>query len=369
MSKWGRKLGKHRFLLILIGLAIVAGASLPPFMTASCLTRQQTPEQRALDNLRNMTRGDVLPSEDVVARIESDYPRSKAGALARILRAKIKLNAKDYLGAASLLDANVISEQTSLADYALFLHGSALEQAGRDAEARAYYQELIHDYPTSLRTGEASLRAAELLMRSGGAAAVPLLLKNLDEKDDAPALLATAKAYEQSSDQTRALAAYRRIYFFSPDSPESTIALAALPRLGSTSSPASVAEATARAERLLAARKFTDALSAYADAFVKFPATATPENQLHRGIAAYNVRKFPEAIASLNAVPASAGEVRAEALYYLAHTYARARQWDGARSTAEELRRTFPASNFTPRTFVAIGQVAADAKNLTDSSY
>ena len=83
MSKWGRKLGKHRFLLILIGLAIVAGASLPPFMTASCLTRQQTPEQRALDNLRNMTRGDVLPSEDVVARIESDFPRSKAGALAR----------------------------------------------------------------------------------------------------------------------------------------------------------------------------------------------------------------------------------------------------------------------------------------------
>src|SRR5436190_6662016 len=370
MSRTGSKLGKHRFLLILLGLVIVAGASLPPFMTASCLTRLQTSaEQKALDNLRNMTRGGALPPEDVVARIESDFPRTKTAALARILRARIKLNAKDYQGAASLLDAKVISEQTSLEDYALFLHGSALEQAGRDAEARSYYQQLIHDYPSSLRTREATLRAAELLVKSGSAAAVPLLLKNLDEKDDGAALLATAKAYEQSSDQIHALAAYRRIYFFAPDSPESAVALAALPRLGSNSSPTSAAEATARAERLFGARKFTDALAAYGDAFVKFPATATPQNQLHKGIAAYNVRKFPEAIDSLNAVPLSAGEVRAEALYYLAQSYARARQWEGARSTAEELRRTFPASNFTPRTFVAIGQLAADAKNLTDSSY
>src|SRR6476620_9585676 len=99
MSKWGRKLGKHRFLLILIGLAIVAGASLPPFMTASCLTRQQSPaEIRALENLRAMTRNGVLPAEDVVARIESDFPRSKAAALARIVRARIKLKTNDYAG-------------------------------------------------------------------------------------------------------------------------------------------------------------------------------------------------------------------------------------------------------------------------------
>src|SRR6266851_196932 len=369
MSKWGRKLGKHRFLLIFIGLAIVAGASLPPFMTASCLTRQQTPEQSALDNLRNMTRGDVLPSEDVVARIESDFPRSKAGALARIVRARIKLNAKDYLGAATLLDAKVIRDQTSLADYALFLRAGAFEQALRSAEARALYQELIHDYPTSLRAREAALRDADLLVRGGDVAAVPLLLRDLDQKDDATALLATAKAYEQTSDQTRALAAYRRIYFFAPASAESAEALPAFTRLGSTASPASAEEATARAERLFAAKKFTDSLAAYGDSFAKFPPTATPENQLHRGIAAYSLRKTTDAVAALNSVPASAGETRAEALYYLAQTYARARQWDQARATAEDLRRSFPASNFTPRTFVAIGQVANDAKNPTDASY
>ncbi len=369
MSKWGRKLGKHRFLLIFIGLAIVAGASLPPFMTASCLTRPQTPEQRALDSLRNMTRGDVLPSEDVVARIEAEFPRSKAGALARILRARIKLNAKDYLGAAGLLDAKVIRDQTSLADYVLFLQAGAYEQAQRNPEARALYQELIHEYPTSLRAREAALRVAELLIRGGEAAAVPLLLKDLDQADDAGALLATAKAYEQTSDPNRALAAYRRIYFFAPASAESAEALPALAKLGSSTSPASAEEATTRAERLLAAKKYTDSLVAYEEAFAKFPATATPENQLHRGIAAYSVRKTTEAVAALNSVPSSAGETRAEALSYLAQTYARARQWDQARSTVEELRRVFSASNFTPRTLVQLSQIAEDAKNPTDASY
>src|SRR5882724_6062647 len=181
MSKWASGeviLQKHRFLLIVIGLVIIAGASLPTFMTASCLTRQQTPaEQKALESLRNMTRGDVLPSEDVVARIETEFPRTKAAALARILRARIKFNAKDFAGAAALLDTKIIRDQTSLADYALFLRGEALEQASRLSEARAFYQELIYEYPTSLRAREAALRVADLLTRNGEAAAVPLALK------------------------------------------------------------------------------------------------------------------------------------------------------------------------------------------------
>ena len=369
MSQWGRKLGEYRFVLILIGLVIVALASLPTFLTASCLTRQQSAEQKALDNLRNMTRGDVLPAEDVVAGIESQFPRSKAGALARILRARIKLNAKDYTGAAALLDAKVIREQTSIADYALFLRAGALDQAGRSAEAQALYQELIRDYPTSQSAREAALRVADLLMRSGQAAAVPLALKGLDQKDDATALLVTAKAYEQTSDQNRALAAYRRIYFFVPASTESADALAALPRLGSTGSPASAEEAITRAERLLAARKFNDSFTAYGDAFAKFPALASPQNQLQRGIAAYSGRKTADAVGALNSIPSSAGETRAESLYYLAQTYAKARQWEQARATAEELRRSFPTSAFAPRTFVALGQMADDAKNSTDASY
>ena len=192
-----RKLLTYRFLLIIIGVAIVIGASLPAFMTASCLTRQQTPaELRALEGLRAMTRGGVLPSEDTVARIESDFPRTKAAALARIIRARIRLNAKDFTGAASLLDASVIRDHSSLGDYALFMRGGALEQAGKLPEARLAYEQLLDDYPSSTRARETTLRVADILMRGGSVAAVANLLKDLSAKDDPAALLLTARAYE-----------------------------------------------------------------------------------------------------------------------------------------------------------------------------
>ena len=363
-------MAKHRLLFIFIGVALVAVASLPFVLSASCVTRPQTlAEQKALESLRSMTRNDVLPSEDVVAGIENQFPRTKTAALARILRARIKLKAGDAAGAASLLDTKLIAEQTSLDDYALSLRGSALEQAGKTQEARAVYQELMQSYPASLRARDAAFRAADLLTKAGQVSAVPLLLKDLAQADDATALLLTAKAYEQTGDQTRALGAYRRLYFFAPDAAESTEAAAGITRLGSTTSPASVEEALTRAERLYNSKRYADALAAYTDAFAKFPAAATNENQLRRGIAAYTLRKTPDAVAALNAIPTSAGETRAEAMFYLAQTYARAKQWEQARATAEELRRTFPNSNFTPRTFVAVGQIATDANNTADASY
>ena len=363
-------MGRHRLVLVLVGVALVGVASLPYLMSASCRTRQQAPaEQKALDMLRSMTRNDVLPAEDAVLGIENQFPNSKTAALARILRARIKVNAKDFAGAASLLDTKIIGEYTSLADYALFMRAGALEQAGKTLEARAIYQQLLQQYPNSLRAHEAALHVADLLVKNGEAAAVPLLLKDLAQANDAGALLATAKAYEQTSDQTRALAAYRRLYFFAPESSESAEAATAITKLGSNVSPASAEEAITRANRLYAAKKFNDALTAYGDAFAKFPITATTENQLRRGIAAYSLRKTPEAVAALSTIPTSAGETRAEALFYLAQTYARAKQWEQARGTAEEMRRAFPNSNFTPRALVALGQIAEEQKNQTDASY
>lgn len=365
-----KKISKYRLTLILIGLAVVIGASLPAFMTASCLTRQQTPaEIKALESLRAMTRGGVLPSEDVLARIESDFPRTKTAALARVVRARIKINAKDFAGAAALLDARVISDYSLLGDYALFMRGNALEQAGRSPEARIAYEKLLDDFPDSFRAREAALSAAGIMMRSGNAAALSVLLKDLAAKNDGPALLLLAKAYEQTSDSTRALATYRRLYFYAPASAESLEAAAAIARLGSSLSPARVDEALARSDRLFEAKRFSDATQAYADAFASFPGAANSGALLRRVIAAANVRKTADAVSSLNAIPSSAGETRAEALYYVAQTYARTKQWEQVRATIEELRRSFPNSSFTPRALVSVGQIAKEANNDADASY
>ena len=93
-------------------------AVMPLFFTASCRSLQQTPaELKARETLRAMTRNGLPPAEAPLARIESDFPGTTAAALARIIRARIKINAQDYAGGAALLDASVIRDQTTIADY------------------------------------------------------------------------------------------------------------------------------------------------------------------------------------------------------------------------------------------------------------
>src|SRR2546421_7436230 len=80
---------KHRLTLVIIGLVLVIGASVAPFMSASCSTRhavEPAGEAKGLEQLRNMTRNGVLPAEEAVTSIESAYPNSKVAGLARILR-------------------------------------------------------------------------------------------------------------------------------------------------------------------------------------------------------------------------------------------------------------------------------------------
>jgi soluble lytic murein transglycosylase len=316
-----------------------------------------------------MMHRDVLPADDVVARIETQFPRTKAAALAKIVRARIRVKAKDYAGAAALLDSNVVRDHSSLGDYALFIRANALEQTGRTAEARALYVQLAHDYPGSSRAREAALDAANIMMASGDAGGATRVLKTLAEKDDGAALLLTARANEQASDPSRALRSYRRLYFYAPASAESAEAATALARLGGALSPASAEEALARADGLYEAKKFAEASQAYGEAFARFPASPNSQAQLRRVISAASSRKTADAASALNTIPSSEGQTRAEALYHVAQAYARSRQWDQVRTTVDELRRSYPSSEFTPRALVSVGQIAKDAKNEADASY
>src|SRR5437588_4010933 len=371
-------LRKHRFVFIFMSLSTIFVALAPLFLIASCHTLQQTPQElKARETLRAMTRGGVLPAEDAVVRIESDFPKTTAGSLARIVHARIKLNAKDFAGAASLLDSSAIRDYTVVGDYALWLRAGALEQANRRVEARAAYEQLARDYPFSLRKRDAVLHDAQMLLQDGQAAAVPAVLDQLkprDEaiaimRDDAAADLLRAKAYEQTGDSTRALAGYRRIYFFAPASAEAAEAATAITRLNSALTPATAEEAVARAEKLFAAKRFSEAYDAYTDAFVRFPNSATPELQGHRAIAAANARRYADATAALTATPAPTGEARAEAMFNLALAYGRAKQWAQARSMADELHRAFPNSAWSTRAFVQTGQRAEEGKDDINASY
>src|SRR5438067_11666096 len=113
-------LPKYRFAFVLMSLSTIFIALAPLFLVASCTSLQQTPQEiQARETLRSMTRGGVLPAEDAITRIEKNFPNTTAGALAKIAHARLRMNVKDYAGAASLMDDSSVRNFTTIGDYAL----------------------------------------------------------------------------------------------------------------------------------------------------------------------------------------------------------------------------------------------------------
>ena len=213
----------RRTTFALVACAALLAATALPLTSASCGATQQ-PRPRTSRSLRAPARADArraaaAPSR-IVAQIAARARRARARARSRVsLRARLTLEARDFAGAASLLDAKTSRDHTRRRrPRPLDARRRAWSKPGRRVEARAAFEQLARDFPDSLRARDATLRAAQLRAAGRTAAAVPVALKKLADADDADALLLTAKAYEQSGDQQRALAAYRRLYFYAPAS-------------------------------------------------------------------------------------------------------------------------------------------------------
>jgi len=334
--------------------------------TAAC-SAQQTEEQ-ALQSLRQMTKDGQLPPESVVANIESRFSGKRTGTLAKLLRARIRFENNDFTVAAAILNSNDFQQKTNLADYALWLRGRALQNAGNHAEAMNVLARLSSDFPDSIRSDDARLLWADSALKSGQASKVSDHLRHLTEKRFGSALILTAKSYEAQGNQAEAVSHYRRAYFYAAGSDAAKEAEAKLTALSQSLAPQNAEEIQTRAEKLFGWKNYTGAEKAYSDLVLSFPASATSAVHLKRLTALSNLKKIPEAQSSFNAIPLSANE-KEEAYYQLAIGYAKARIWPNARQTVEEMRQKFPAGTLTPKAFVDAGTAAREAKNKGEELY
>ncbi|HRH40926.1 MAG TPA: lytic transglycosylase domain-containing protein [Pyrinomonadaceae bacterium] len=356
-------------------------------LSCSAFEPQQSEEQ-ALQFLRQMMKDGKLPPESAVLQIESRFSNTKTGALCKLLRAQIRLTGNDFNGAAEILNSNVFAQNTTVGDYALWLRGKALSQAGRFGEAQIAFEKLTTEFPTSLRYREGKLLWANAAVSNGQAGKVPDILKDLIAKNDADALLAVAKSFETQGNQAQATVFYRRTYFYGAGSNASKEAEAKLnpanPLVAntvitnSTTTPNSILpmplmpstqeEAQVRADKLLEAKNYAEAQKAFDNLFSTYSAAANTSNQFKRLTVFSNLKKMSEAQIVFNGIPATANE-KLEGYNQLARGYANARMWEQAKTTLEEMRRTFPNNPLTPKTVVAVGMIARDQKNKADESY
>ena len=334
--------------------------------TIGC-TAQQT-EQQALKSLRDITSKGKLPPEEYVANIENRFSKAKTGALARLLRARIRFENKDFAGAASLLDSAIFRQKTKLADYALWLRGRALQETGNHTAAMTVFSDLINNHRDSIRTRDAQIRWANSAIAAGQAAQVPDALRDLADKHNADALLATAKSYDSTGNTAEATRWYRKTYFYGAGSSAATEAEARLTTLGQALTPQNAEELAVRADKLFNAKKYAEALKAYNDLSLNYPAALTPPVQLNRIVAGANSAKMADSQSAFNQLPASANE-KEEAYYQLALGYAKGKQWPTVRTTLEQMRQKFPSGRWTPKAFMDAGVMARDSKNNAEASY
>ncbi|HEV7644681.1 MAG TPA: transglycosylase SLT domain-containing protein [Pyrinomonadaceae bacterium] len=346
------------FLFVLLIVPLYVSCSPSPFQN----------EEQALQQLRQATKKGDLPPESLPIQIENAYPNTRTAALARLVRARIKLAANDFNGAAALLDSNIFRQKTTVADHALMMRGQALAKAGKFADALRVYEQLVKDFPGSLHVRDARLGWADAAMRSEQEPLVPAILDELNEKNDGAALLMTAKSYETQANQIQAVNFYRRTYFYAAGTAEAKEAEAKLAALASLA-PQTSDEAVARADKLYQVKNYAEAVKAYTEALLAYPNLSSVQFNFRRGSSFALSKRPDDAASAFAAIPQSAGEQKAESYYLLARAYGTARNWLAAKQAVSELTKNFTGSSWAPKTLIALGGQARDANNKADESY
>ncbi|HTH37305.1 MAG TPA: tetratricopeptide repeat protein, partial [Pyrinomonadaceae bacterium] len=315
-----------------------------------------------------MTKDGKLPPEATVASMESRFAGKRTGALAKLLRARVRFENGDFDGAAAVLNSNEFREKTKLADYALWYRGKALQQAGNHQDAMAVFSELIKNYSESLNVTDAKLLWAESAVRSGQYAKVPEFLRDLNDLNVGASLTATARAYEAGGNQPEAVRYYRRAYLFAPGTDAAKDAETKLTALQQPLTPVTLDEARARADRLFTSKNYAAADKAFSEMIQAFPASGSPAVHYNRLVTLAALRRMPDAKLAFDLVPAG-DPAKEEAYYQLVIGYARSRLFADARKWADEMRIKFPTGKLTPKAFIDAGYAARDAKARSDESY
>jgi soluble lytic murein transglycosylase len=339
--------------------------------TAGC--SGQTEEQ-ALENLRSLTRDGQLPPENVVADLERRFSGKRTGALARLVHARIRFDAGDYSGAAALLDNDVFRTKTKVADEALWLRARALEKAGNNPETLKVAESLIREYPKSIRVLDGKLIWARAAIANGRAIEVPPFLAELTEspEPDRDALFLTARAYEAQGLKEEAARYYLWAWGYSTldtQRKESEDAVSVLGYSIAVGPPfAKEDDLVKLAKGFLETSDFKRAAEAYDQIAAKYTSGLNSQIRLDQVTAYAKVGRMPDAVAAFHAIPQTEKD-KEEGYRQVVLGYAKAKQWQQAKTTADEMRQRVMNVSLVAKTLIDAGLAARDAKDNADAAY
>jgi peptidoglycan lytic transglycosylase len=256
-----------------------------------------------------------------------------------------------------------------LGDYIAYLRAAALQGEGNQEEVRKVLEGFDQKYPDSpVQRQVTLLYAGALVAANHGQQAIAYL-----EKHRAPTNpeteLALAGAYQAEGAKDKAAEIFRRIYFEMPTSDQAGAAALALQGLGESSPQGSFEQRHTRADLLLKARRFQDAVTELTPLVEQAPAAKLLSMRMEYAAALYRARKRDDAQRLLQQIMEDdkAGvELKPQALYLLAEI---ARDKDDRSRHAEllsQLRMLAPESRWFEESLLSAGNMYM-LKNEFDS--
>ena len=204
-----------------------------------------------------------------------------------------------------------------LGDYVTYYLGTCYLQTGHQAEGLAALASFSATYPDSLLIRDAHVSYANALLSENRASDAAELL----EKDRLPARsdieLALGRAYASLGQTAKAAEAFENVYYNMPISAEADVAYTELKRLPSAP-PATPAQHKTRAELLMKAKRYNDAVDEYREVAVHAAPEARPAAELALADALHRSGRNREAKTELNTLPGATADQKHSAYSFLA---------------------------------------------------
>jgi soluble lytic murein transglycosylase len=283
------------------------------------------------------------------------HTKEDAGALAWLVVGYAHVLDKDYAKAIDPL-SHAKPLAGDLGDYVAYYLGTSYVETGRIAEALAMLADFGTTYPDSLLIRDAHIAYANALLTEGRAQEVVDLL----EKDRLPARpdieLAIGRAYATQGKQEKATEALANVYYNMPTAAEADAAHAELKKLPVVPA-ATLAQHKTRAELLVRAKRYNDAIDEYHEALIRINPADRPAFELTLADALHRAGRNREAKAELTTLPNANAEQNAQRLYILGEVAWALEQNEEFYRTVDQLRQTAPTSSWLESALLSVANL------------
>jgi len=274
------------------------------------------------------------------------------------------------LGYAHYLDKDYVKARDSwehaeplepvLGDYLAYLRAAAWQGEGNQEEVRKVLEGFDQKYPDSpVQRQVTLLYAGALVAGNRGEQAIAYLEKHRIPTNPETEM-ALASAYQAEGVKEKAAEIFRRIYFEMPISDQAGAASLALQGLGEAAPRGTFEQRHTRADLLLKARRFQDAVNELSPLLEQAPAEKLVSMRVEYAAALYRARKRDDAQRLLQELMEDAkagGEVKPQALYLLAEIARDRDDRDKHSELLSQLRTLAPESKWFEEALLSAGNM------------